>query len=287
MLTSFQAILLGALQGIAELFPVSSLGHSVLLPALLGWQVDEKNPDFLIFLVATHLATAVVLFLFFYKDWMRIFVGIFRSLRERKIREDDYAARLGWLIIVSTIPAGLLGLLFEEQIRQFLISPRIAALFLLLNGVLLFGAERIRKKAKNKNISSGAEKDAAVALLSWPKGLFVGSMQALALIPGFSRTGASLAGGLLTGLTHEDALRFSFLLATPLIGAAAVLKLPELWGTGSVNVENTLFGAAAAAFTAFLAVKFLTRYFHLERHTLTPFAVYCAALGIIALVYLG
>lgn len=285
MLSFIQAILLGILQGVSELFPISSLGHSVILPSLVGWQINTRDPYFLTFLVATHLATALVLFGFYWKDWLQIIDGILRSLRIREIQETDTYAKLGWLLVVSTIPAGILGLLFEDQIRTIFISPRSAALFLALNGVLLFIAEKLRKRAV---ISADGNIDAHLAQLSWTQGLLVGALQAIALIPGFSRTGASLAGGLYVGLSHEDALRFSFLLATPIISAAAVLKMPELFASGNPQmIHNALLGAVFAGIFAFLSVRFLSRYFHTERHTLIPFAIYCLIAGIAASVYLG
>ncbi|MDO8523730.1 MAG: undecaprenyl-diphosphate phosphatase, partial [bacterium] len=226
-------------------------------------------------------ATAVVLFLFFWKDWLRIIRGIITSLAGKKIA-DDPNAKLGWLILVATIPAGILGLLFQEQIRSYFISPASAAFFLILNGVLLYGAERLRRKAALHKDGVG---DSRIASLSWRQGILVGGMQALALIPGFSRTGASIAGGLLVGLSHEDAVRFSFLLATPIIGAAAALKLPELAGAGAQAIGTSIVGAVFAALFAFLSVRFLTRYFRIENHTLTPFAIYCALAGFSALLY--
>ncbi len=283
MLSYLQSLILGSLQGCAELFPISSLGHSVVLPALLGWHIDESAPFFLTFLVATHFATALVLFLFFFKDWMRIIRGIFFSLKERDVGVNA-DARLGWLIIISTIPAGAIGILFENQIRTLFISAASAAFFLMLNGALLFGAELLRKRAPAAALSGTLASDARIADLPWQKGILVGALQALALIPGFSRTGASLAGGLMAGLSHEDALRFSFLLATPIIGAAALLKLPELAAVGGAAVSVSVVGALCAGLFAFLAVKFMTRYFSVRQRTLIPFALYCALAGAVSLV---
>lgn len=284
MLTLFQSLILGGLQGVSELFPISSLGHSVILPGILGWRIDQQDPFFLIFLVATHFATALVLFFFFLKDWKRILGGFFRSFREREIREDDPDAKLAWLLIVSTIPAGIIGLLFEKQIKDYFIAPRSAALFLAANGILLFGAEFLRRRARKSPSRDG---DARIAKLSWTQGLKVGTMQTLALIPGFSRTGATIAGGLLAGLSHEDAARFSFLLATPIIAGAALLKLPELIVSFDAAVIGVAAaGAAASAISAYLAVKFLTRYFGNESRTLSPFATYCLLAGIAASLYL-
>ena len=285
MLTYLQAAILGSLQGISELFPVSSLGHSVIFPALFGWQINESAPFFLMFLVATHFATALVLFLFYFKDWMRIIGGIFRSVRKRDIG-TDVDAKLGWLIIVSTIPAGILGLLFEDQIRFYFISAASAAFFLIANGALLYGAELLRRRAHGIMSIGTTASDARIARISWGKGIVIGAMQSLALIPGFSRTGASLAGGLMAGLSHEDALRFSFLLATPIIGAAAVLKLPELAAVGGTAVTVSIVGALCAAIFAFVSVKFLTRYFAIEHRTLVPFAIYCALAGALSLGFI-
>ncbi len=169
MLTYLQAVILGALQGVSELFPVSSLGHSIILPEIFGWNIDEKEAFFLVFLVATHFATALVLLLFFWKDWLRILNGVLRSLATRKIA-DDPDAKLGWLIVVATIPAGILGLLFQEQIRSYFISPASAAFFLILNGGLLYGAERLRRKAM---VHESGSSDARIAGLTIPQGLLL------------------------------------------------------------------------------------------------------------------
>ncbi len=271
----FQAAVLGLLQGVSELFPVSSLGHSVILPELLGWDIHQNDPYFLTFLVATHLATAIVLLFFFWKDWVRIVKGLGRSLRDRQIAPDDTDAKLGWLLVVGTIPAGLLGILLQDKLRSIFASPQSAAIFLCLNGVLLYGAELLRRRAP----VVAEEDDTRIArTVSWRDSVFVGAAQAIALIPGFSRSGATMGGGLLVGLSHKDAARFAFLLATPIIGAAAVLKLPELAGPSGNGVRGpALVGALCSAFTAYLAVRFLMRYF--EHNTLTPFAIYCFLAG--------
>ncbi len=275
MLSYFQAIIFGAIQGITELFPVSSLGHSVILPRLLGWNINQKDPFFLTFLVATHAATAVVLFLFFRKDWNRIIIGIIRSLKTRTIKESDSDAKLGWLLIIATVPAGVLGLLFEDSLKTLFATPQLVAGVLILNGLMLYGAEILRRNKKEVH-EEGSDK--RIAKLTWIKAIKVGLLQCIALIPGFSRTGATITGGLLIGLPHEDAARFSFLLATPIIGAAAFLKLPELLTqTGSQNISFTLVGTLSSAFFAYLSVRFLTKYF--EKKKLTPFAIYCITVG--------
>jgi len=284
MITYFQAIVLGALQGISELFPISSLGHSVIFPHLVGWNLDQKAPYFLTFLVATHFATAIVLFLFFRKDWIRIIKGVIRSLKEREIRSDDTDAKLGWLLIIGTIPAGILGLLFEESIKSLFASSSISTLFLFLNGILLFGAEFLRRK-RLLSPASVKDIDTRIAKINWYQSLCIGAVQAIALIPGLSRTGAALSGSLLIGLSHEDAARYSFLLATPIIGAAAILKLPELFTTAeSAILGQAIIGAIFSGITAYFSIKFLTKYF--KTNTLIPFAIYCLVAGIISEVIL-
>ncbi len=285
MISFTQAIIIGLTQGITELFPISSLGHSVLLPGLLGWNINQNANAFLTFLVATHFATALVLLGIYREDWWRIIKGIFRSLREREIQSNDPDAKLGWLLVVSTIPAGIVGLLAKDYITGFLLSPQSAALFLIANGLLLLLAERLRRQAK---VSMAAVSDGdhrIAAELSWWQSFKIGIMQVLALIPGFSRTGSTLAGSLMVGLSHEDALRYSFLLATPIIGAAAVLELPPLVATADTQtLLVTLAGAIAAAIAAYFSATFLAKYF--KRKTLIPFAVYCVLIGVISLVIL-
>ena len=282
-----QAIVLGLLQGASELFPVSSLGHSVILPQLFGWDIKQNDDFFIVFLVATHLATAIVLFFFFLSDWMKILRGLGRSLRDRELGDDPYA-RLGWLLVVGTIPAGLLGLLLEHALRDLFASAQSAAFFLMLNGVMLYGAERLRRRAPVVDSSEDAAgSDVRIGeTVSWRSAIGIGAAQALALIPGFSRSGATMGGGLLVGLSNEDAARFAFLLATPIIGAAAVLKLPDLLGSAGDGVRGpALVGALCSAFTAYISVRFLLRFF--ETNRLTPFAIYCVLAGAVASVWLA
>ncbi len=280
MLTFFQAVIFGAVQGTTELFPISSLGHSVILPKLLGWQVHQEDPYFLTFLVATHTATATVLFVYFLKDWKLIIAGIIRSIKQREVRENDTYAKLGWLLVIATIPAGILGLLFEEPLKKLFASPTLVAGILFLNGLLLFGAELLRRN-KRENKEEGS--DQRIAKLKWFEAVKVGLLQSLALIPGFSRTGSAITGGLMVNLSHEDAARFSFLLATPIIGAAALLKLPELITTQEKLLLGPIVtGSIFAGIFAYLSIKFLTKYF--QTQTLKPFALYCMAAGIIFLL---
>ena len=282
MISYFQAIILGGVQGITELFPVSSLGHSIIVPALLGWHLDVSANYFLMFLVATHFATALVLFLFFWKDWKKIISGIFTSIKERKIETLD--AKLGWLLIIGTVPAGIIGLLFQKQIQKLFISPMYVALFLILNGVMLFAAEFLRKKSKAENENGDIDHAIASKLTFW-QSVKIGTMQIIALIPGFSRTGATITGGFLVGLSRGEALRYSFLLATPIIAAAGLLKLPELLLSHNTELMNTAFvGALAAAVTAYVSITYLTKYFRTKK--LGPFALYCILIGILTLLIL-
>ena len=274
----FQAIVLGALQGVSELFPISSLGHSVVLPRIFGWNIHQNDDYFLSFLVATHCATAFVLLIFFIKDWARIVKGLGRSLRDRYIDPADSYAKLGWLLVVGTIPAGLLGLILEHPLRTLFASTQTAAIFLFVNGLMLFGAEALRRRAPVRTEESIESDEEIAHELTFRSALGIGAAQALALIPGLSRSGASMGGGLLSGLSNEDAARFAFLLATPIIAAAGLLKLPELLGSQGDHVRGqALVGAIFAGITAWFSVRFLLRFF--ETNRLTPFAIYCCVVG--------
>ena len=282
MITYGQAIVLGLVQGVAELFPISSLGQSVVLPHLLGWNIHQNAPYFISFLVATHLATALVLLGFFWADWVRIVKGLGRSLRNRGIDPDDKDAKLAWLLVVGTIPAGILGLLLESKLRAVFASAQSAAFFLIVNGVMLYGAELLRRRAPTPDTGDPDERVAGE--VGWGQSAAIGGAQALALIPGLSRSGATMSGGLLVGLSNEDAARFAFLLATPIIGAAAVLKLPELLGSQGNGVRGqALVAALCAAVAAYFSVRYLMRYF--ETNTLIPFAVYCLLAGVACTLY--
>ncbi len=275
----FQAIILGLTQGIAEPFPVSSLGHGVVMPKLFGWDIHQNDKFFLAFLVATHLATAIVLFFFFLKDWMRIFRGLGRSLRDREIAPRDSDARLGWLLIVGTIPAGVIGLVLEHPLRSLFASAQSAAAFLILNGLLLLAFERLRRRSPSLGVEAGDPEETVAHVLSWRQAIAIGSAQAAALIPGISRSGITMGGGLLVGLSNENAARYGFLLATPIIGAAAALKVPELFGSAGDGVRGqALVAALCAGVTTFFAIKFLLRFF--ETNRLTPFGIYCIVVGV-------
>ena len=334
-LTYLQAIVIGLLQGITELFPVSSLGHSILIPALIGgsWRTNldlsAKDSPYLAFLVAVHVATAVALVVFFRRDWARIAVGLVTSLRDRTITTPDQ--RLAWLLIAATVPVGIAGLGLEHLFRTALGKPVPAALFLTLNGLVLFTVERLRGRRTARGwsgptpvgppqhsaagrgqvyaatgyagtaapddggrISAGhggdgadaaASSDHRIAQLRWVEAVGIGAAQILALLPGISRSGATMAAGLIRGLSHEDAARFAFLLATPVIAAAGILKLPELAGpAGNGILGPVAAGSLAAGIAAYFSLRYLTRYF--ETRTLTPFAIYCTIAGLVSLTWL-
>jgi undecaprenyl-diphosphatase len=267
-------MLLAVLQGVSELFPISSLGHTVLLPALLGWRIDRSDPTFLAFVVALHLGTALALLLFYRSDWSRIVAGLWRSVARGRI-EDDPDERLGWLLVAGTIPLALVGVFLEEPVKRFFGSATLVAGFLILNAFVMFLGERLKRAERNADVTLGA--------LSYRSGVGVGLSQALALLPGISRSGSSIVAGLLAGLDHEDAARFSFLLATPAIGAASVLELPRLFAPAAHGVLiESIVGGALAAVTAYASVAFLTRYF--RSNDLRPFGWYCLAFGALCLV---
>ena len=282
MISYFQAVVIGLLQGVTELFPISSLGHSVLVPAWLGWNslVSAQSADesfYLAFVVALHVATALALLIYFREDWIRIIGAFFRTLRSRRIETAD--ERLAWLLVVATIPVGITGLVLEHTLRTLFAKPLAAAIFLTVNGLILLGGEQLRRRVAAGHRSDGRSLDT----LELKEGVAVGVAQAGALFAGVSRSGITMVGGLLRGLDHEDAARFSFLLATPVILAAGVYKVPDLAGPLGNGVRGqALAGAACAGVAAFVSVRFLVRYF--ETRTLLPFAVYCLIVGAVSVI---
>jgi undecaprenyl-diphosphatase len=283
MISYFQAIVMGVVQGVTEPFPVSSLGHSVIIPKLFGWDLTRSNDKYVTFLVATHFATALVFLAIFWADWVRIVKGFFRSLANRKVAPGDTDARLAWLLIIGTVPAGLIGLALQKPLEKLFGNAYLVAVVLVLNGVMLLWAESRRRRARVEE----SDDDARLARsLTVKQSGGIGLAQALALIPGFSRSGATMSGGLLAGLSHRDAARFSFLLATPIILAAALLKMPGLIaGHAGVGIRaQALVGALAAAIASWISIKFLLRFF--ETNRLTPFGIYCIVAGAISLVWL-
>jgi undecaprenyl-diphosphatase len=296
-LTYPEAIVVGLFQGVTELFPVSSLGHSVLVPALIGgrWardlSVSARESPYLAFIVGLHVATAAALLVFFWRDWLRIIGGFLTSVRDRRIETPDQ--RLAWLLILATIPVGLAGLLLEHTFRTVLGKPIPAAVFLFVNGLILYGGERLRRHAPERvpsvddwEVSPDAAADRRLSRLGKGEGILIGSAQILALLPGISRSGVTMVAGLARGLSHADAARFSFLLATPVILAAGVLKVPDLTGPLGAGIHGqVLVGSLASAVSAYVAVRYLVRYF--QTRTLTPFAIYCTIAGLASLIYLS
>jgi undecaprenyl-diphosphatase len=321
MLTYLQAIVIALVQGATELFPVSSLGHSVLVPAWIGgeWETlvtqssqgSSEASFYLAFIVALHVATALALLIFFRADWVRIVRGFFRSARrsiqERRLSALDPDERLAWLIILATIPVGITGLAFEHIFRTVFAKPVAASAFLFINGLILFAGERARKRQLapspdsveeihqpgHDRIGSGprsAEEladayssDVRISRIPYVDALIIGSLQILALFAGISRSGVTMVGGLWRGMSHEDSARFAFLLATPVILAAGVLKVPSLFGSAGEHIHGQLaVGFVVTGITAYLSLRFLVRYF--ETHTLKPFAIYCVVAGGISLI---
>jgi undecaprenyl-diphosphatase len=325
-LTYPEAIVVGLFQGVSELFPVSSLGHSVLIPALIGgrWardlNVSAPESPYLAFIVGLHVATALALLAFFWRDWLRIIGGFATSLRDRQIRTADQ--RLAWLIILATIPVGITGLLLEHVFRTVLGKPIPAAIFLTANGVILYAGERLRRQSPAQPAQAGHARqmaavsaaqptarlaaqeqppgrhavrqhespadlaaDRRLAGLGYPQAVLIGSAQILALLPGISRSGVTMVAGLTRGLSHEDAARFAFLLATPVILAAGALKIPDLAGPLGRGIHGQiLVGSLLSGIGAYLSIRFLLRYF--QTRTLTPFAIYCTVAGLGSLAYL-
>jgi undecaprenyl-diphosphatase len=318
MLTYLQAIVIALVQGVTELFPVSSLGHSVLVPAWIGgeWetlvtqssQASSEASFYLAFIVALHVATALALLFFFRADWVRIVRGFLRSvprsLRERRISALDPDERLAWMIVIATIPVGITGLALEHVFRTVFAKPVAASAFLFINGLILFAGERLRSRSETpapevpagavqvhaasgsrsaEEVAGAHASDVRISGMPYLDGLVIGSFQIFALLAGISRSGVTMVGGLWKGLSHEDAARFAFLLATPVILAAGVLKVPSLFGSAGEHIHGqVVVGFLVCGVAAYISVRFLVRYF--ETHTLKPFAIYCLIAGAVSLV---
>jgi undecaprenyl-diphosphatase len=281
-----QAIILGLIQGVTELFPVSSLGHTVILPQLFGWHrvvVAESQPEsfWLPFVVGLHVGTAIGLFIFYFKTWVDILRELFRSIVSRRV--ENSTQRLGWLLVIASVPAGVIGIAFEHPLRVLFTKPLAASIFLTVNGVLLFFGEGVRKGAENRQ-KHGVNAKRQLDSLNWKEAAIIGVAQVGALFAGISRSGITMVAGLVRGLDHEDSARFAFLLATPIIFGAGLVKLPDLLGPLGDGIRGqTLVGAAFACVAALVSIRFLSKYF--ETRTLLPFAAYCLLAGIALTIY--
>jgi undecaprenyl-diphosphatase len=334
-LTYLEAAVVGLIQGVSELFPVSSLGHNVLIPALLGggWASDlnvaKPESPYLAFIVGLHVATALALLIYFWRDWVRIIGGFFSSIRHRQVRTRDQ--KLAWMIILATIPVGLVGLVAEHAFRVIFGKPIYAAVFLMVNGVILYCGEKFRPRAsvqadtvvtrewelaqagarsagqagphlassagaarhasghqavRQEEITLAIQADQRLSRLGYAQAVLIGSAQILALLAGISRSGVTMVAGMTRGLSREDAARFAFLLATPVILAAGVLKIPDLMGPLGNGIRGQiLLGSLLSGIGAYVSVRFLMKYF--QTRTLYPFAVYCFVFGLLSVIYLG
>jgi undecaprenyl-diphosphatase len=277
-MTGFYAYTLAIVQGVTELFPISSLGHAVILAPLLGWPVDQKAPEFLPFVVILHVGTATALLLYFWRDWL----FVLRGLLNRGEGAAD-ARRLLLMIVVATLPAVVIGLVLEKTVRSMFASPFLAAMFLVINGFLLMAGDKLRRQ-------SSTARGLGIESLDVRGALVIGVWQCFAFIPGISRSGAAMVGGLVTGLHYSEAAHFSFLIATPVIAGAAVLEVPKMMALPGHGISGLAIAAGVVAgITAWLSTAFLMRYF--RRHNLDdamiPFAIYCWAAGVAAMAWLG
>jgi undecaprenyl-diphosphatase len=342
-LTYAEAGFVGLLQGITELFPISSLGHAVLIPALVGGQwaqdldVSRAESPYLAYIVGLHVATAAAMIIYFWRDWLRIIKAFFASLKHFALPEPGTARwelqgtdqKLAWMIILATIPVGIAGLALEHLFRTVFSKPVPTAAFLFANGLILLAGERARRRSADREaqevaadlqavterqkatVAAGSQggrrhssgqralkqQHAGLAVESdrrvvrrvgWRGAFLLGASQILALLPGISRDGTVMVAGLFRGLTRQDAARFSFLLSAPVILAAGVLKIPDLTGPLGAGIRGeVLFGSLLSGVGAYLALKFLMRYFSDPRRTLTPFAIYSLAVGLAAFIYLS
>jgi len=336
-LTYLEAAVVGLVQGVSELFPVSSLGHNVLIPALVGgsWARDlnvaDANSPYLAFIVGMHVATAIALLIYFWRDWIRIIGGFFSSIRHREVQTRDQ--RMAWMIILATIPVGLVGVVADKPFREVFGKPIVAGVFLIINGVILYCGERFRpassiradqeiaaqrqqalmpapagvrrqpvpagpgmarqarhasgqQAVRQEELVQAVQADERLSRMGYRRALIIGSSQILALLAGISRDGITMVTGMSRGLSREDAARFAFLLATPVILAAGVLELPKLTGPEGNGIHGQiLLGSILSGVGAYVSVRFLMRYF--QTRTLTPFAIYCFVFGLLAVVYLG
>jgi undecaprenyl-diphosphatase len=304
-LTYLESGVVGLIQGVSEMFPVSSLGHNVLIPAIVGgsWarDLDVASPEspYLAFIVGLHVATAIALLIYFWRDWLKIIGGFLSSVRDLSVETADQ--KLAWMIILATIPVGIVGVVFEHTFRVLFARPILAGIFLMVNGLILLAGERYRTRAslaadaavaaarapgRAAELADARQADPRLASMGYPKAVIIGSAQVFALLAGISRDGVTIVAGLRRGLSREDAARFAFLLATPVILAAGALKIPDLLGPLGNGIRGQiLLGSVLSGIGAYLSVRFLLRY--LRTRTLTPFGIYCLIAGLASVVYLG
>jgi undecaprenyl-diphosphatase len=287
MITYLQALILGLLQGVSELFPISSLGHSVLVADLFNWQnvlkgeVGGKENYFLVFVIVLHVATALALLFYYRREWYRIIKAFVGSLRTRSINTPD--AKLAWLLIAATLPAGIVGFVFQNVLRTQFAKPLSAIIFIMINGVLLLAGDhyiRTHRQPRRHTMQRQASVAAARTSdsLTLTRAMIIGVSQLFAFIAGISRTGITMLGGIYSGLSTEDTAHFSFLLATPIILAAGLYQLPEVFGQGAKPIRGEmLLGTVCAAIAAYFSVRFLDKYF--QKKSLRPFGIYCISIG--------
>jgi undecaprenyl-diphosphatase len=274
-MSTLQIVLFAIIQGITELFPISSVAHAVLTPFFFGWDLGPEmlKEHFLPFVVMLHLGTALALLIFFWRDWVGFVIGIFNDANAAGRSTGNRRTLL--LLIAATIPAAILGLAFENVLRMIFSSVTSAAFFLILNGILLYAGERLRGRGTR-----------AIKDLGFGQAVIIGFAQALALIPGFSRSGASMVAGFWMGLTHEAAARFSMLLAAPIIAGAGIVAVPKMLKTASPElIKAGLLGGALSGICAYFAVWALMSWFKKhEFDAMRPFAIYCWVVGVAVLV---
>lgn len=277
-MSPFQTVALSLLQGVSELFPVSSLGQTILIPALAGWRnIDRSDPSFLAFVTVLHLGTALALLLYYRETWLRLAVAFVRSIARGSFGGNP-DERLAWLLIAATIPVGLLGVLLKKPVERLFGDSQAAAAFLILNAAVMFGGEFLRRRQKQRS----GRPDKSIVQLRWYESVGIGVGEAFALLPGISRSGASMVAGLLFDLNHEDAANYSFLLATPVILAAGLLEVPDLMGPGAhIPLAQAVIGGIIAGVAAYASVAFLLRYF--KNNDLRPFGWYCLIMGAVCL----
>lgn len=291
MITYFQALIIGLLQGATELFPISSLGHSVIFAWLFNWggilrSESQAESFFLSFLVALHVATGTALLIYYRDTWLRIFKGFFGSLKSKKLDNPD--SKLAWLLIAATVPAGLFGLIFEHHLRTQFAKPLSAIIFLFINGCILIIGDRYQKqhdKSKQKVTQQSTRRNVSQTI-TLRRAAIIGTAQIAALFAGISRSGVTMVSGLYSGLNHEDAARFSFLLATPIIFGAGIYKLPDFFSNLDAGMRGQiLVGSIVAGISAYLSVRYLDKYF--RDRTLRPFGIYCIAASLTLLLIGG